>query len=57
VKSYLHSVYHGTGVGDGYDKEIKYILALLLDPQFGIFDYIPISAFTNSPKIYKAGGA
>jgi hypothetical protein len=57
VNSYLHRVYHGTGVGYGYDNEIQYILALLLDPQVGIFDYIPFAAFTNSPKIYKAGGA
>jgi hypothetical protein len=57
VKSYLHRVYHGTGLGNGYDNEIQYILALLLDPQVGIFDYIPLSAFTNSPKIYKAGGS
>ena len=34
---------------------MQYLIALLLDPHFGVFDNLPINMFAENPHFMKAG--
>ena len=55
IKSYLSRIYRSLNYHKGYSYNTQYMLALIIDPQYGVFDSLPMNAVTNSPQIFKAG--
>ena len=45
---------HSLNIFKSHKYQMQYILNLLIDPDYGVFDNIPLNAFTYYPHIKKA---
>ncbi len=55
VRAYLKRLYKGLESCQGQAYDMQYVIALLVDPDYGVFDSLPMESFTGSPHFMKAG--
>ena len=54
IKHYCKKIYSRMMNRKGQEKDMQYVIALLLDPSYGIFDNLPINMFVENPHFMKA---
>ena len=54
IKTYVAKINRNLNVFNGQAYDLQHLLALVLDPEYGIYDNVPMHMYTNTPHILKA---
>ena len=55
IKKYLGIMYKALTKHEGQSSELQSVITLVIDPDYGVLDDLPMHVFTNSPQFFKAG--